>query len=161
MAGRVDPLRIALQVGLYLFFFVLFLGVVVISGMAELMGRLAGSAFSTFLAAVFTNIITLRIYEGCSLADIGFHWSAASARNLAWGLSGGIVSAAAVLTTPLLTRADVLQPVAGAGTHWRIFLFVTVMLIIGAAGEEVLCRGYGFQVLLRSMRPQVAIGLVG
>jgi membrane protease YdiL (CAAX protease family) len=161
MAGRVDPLRIALQVGLYLFFFVLFLGVVVISGMAELMGRLAGSAFSTFFAAVLTNIITLRIYEGCSLADIGFHWNAASARNLAWGLAGGIAAASAVLTTPLLARADVLQPVARAGTHWPIFLFVTVVLIVGAAGEEVLFRGYGFQVLLRSMRPQVAIGLVG
>jgi len=161
MAGRVDPLRIALQVGLYLFFFVLFLGVVVLSGIADLMGRLFGSAFSTFFAAVMTNIVTLRIYEGCSLADIGFHWSAASARNLAWGLLGGMAAALAVLTTPLLARADVLQHVAGTGPHLRIFLFVTVVLIMGAAGEEILFRGYGFQVLLRSMRPEVAIGLVG
>lgn len=161
MAERVDPLRIALQVGLYLFFFVLFLGVVVISGIADLMGRLFGSAFSTFFAAVLTNIITLRIYEGRSLADIGFHWSAASARNLVWGLTGGIAAAAAVLTTPLLAGAEVMQHIEGSGSHWRIFLFVTVVLLLGAAGEEILFRGYGFQVLLRSMRPEVAIGLVG
>ena len=161
MEGRVDPLRIALQVGLYLFFFVLFLGVVVLSGIADLMGRLFGSAFSTFFAAVMTNIVTLRIYEGCSLADIGFHWSGASARNLAWGLLGGMAAALVVLTTPLVARADVLQHVAGTGPQLRIFLFVTVVLIMGAAGEEILFRGYGFQVLLRSMRPDVAIGLVG
>lgn len=161
MPERVDPLRIALQVGLYIFFFVLFLGVVVLSGIAGLMGPLAGSSFSTFFAAVLTNIITLRIYEGCSLADIGFHWNAASARNLAWGLFGGIAAALAVLTTPLMARAAVMQQVAGNEAHWRIFLFVTVVLILGAAGEEVLFRGYGFQVLLRSMRPEVAIVLVG
>jgi len=161
MAGRTDPLRIALQVGLYLFFFVLFLGVVVISGIADLMGRLFGSAFSTFFAAVLTNIITLRIYEGRSLADIGFHWNAASARNLVWGLIGGIAAATAVLTIPLLAGADVMQQVAGSGWHWRIFVFVTLVLILGAAGEEILFRGYGFQVLLRSLRPEAAIGLVG
>jgi membrane protease YdiL (CAAX protease family) len=161
MPRHVDPLRIALQVGLYIFFFVLFLGVVVLSGIAGVMGPLAGSACSTFFAAVLTNIITLRIYEGRSLADIGFHWNAASARNLIWGLMGGITAALAVLTTPLVTRAAVMQHVAGNEAHWRIFLFVTVVLILGAAGEEVLFRGYGFQVLLRSMRPEVAIVLVG
>src|SRR5258708_1241292 len=41
------------------------------------------------------------------------------------------------------------------------FIFVTVILIFGAAGEEILFRGYGFQVLLRSIGPYATILPVG
>jgi 2-hydroxychromene-2-carboxylate isomerase len=43
----------------------------------------------------------------------------------------------------------------------RTFVFVTVILIFGAAGEEILFRGYGFQVLLRSIGPFATILPVG
>jgi len=160
MPGHADPVRVSLQIGLYIFFYVLFLTAFVISGLATLLGLFAGAAFGVFVSAVATNILTLRIYEGRKLADIGFHWNRTSAHNLAWGLAGGIASALVVLASPLATHAASLQP-GGIEAHVRTFLWVFIMLVFGAAGEEILFRGYGFQVLLRSAGPYATIVPVG
>ncbi|HLN03419.1 MAG TPA: type II CAAX endopeptidase family protein [Bryobacteraceae bacterium] len=160
MPGHVDPLRVALQVGLYIFFYILFLTFFAISGFATVLGLFAGSALSVFISGVATNILTLRIYEGRKLADIGFHWNPTSAHNLVWGLAGGVASALLVLGSPLAVHAASLQP-GSVEAHWRVFVWVMIMLIFGAAGEEVLFRGYGFQVLLRSVGPFATILPVG
>src|SRR5437868_3851908 len=160
MQARVDPLRLALQVGLYIFFFILFLFLFIWSGLATLMGPWMGSAVCTFAAAILTNVLTLRIYEGRKLSDIGFHWTAASAWNLGLGLCAGILAASAVLTAPLVFNAASLQSLA-ASTPARTVIFTLTMLVLGAAGEEVLFRGYGFQVLLRSAGPFATILPVG
>jgi membrane protease YdiL (CAAX protease family) len=160
MTGHVDPLRVSLQVGLYIFFYVFFLSLLGLSGLVTLLGMFAGSALGVFISAVAANVLTLRIYEGRKLADIGFHWNPTSAHNLAWGLIGGVVSALAVLSAPLAFRAASLQP-GGTEAHWRIFVWVVMLLIFGAAGEEVMFRGYGFQVLLRSIGPFATVLPVG
>jgi len=160
MPANVDPLRIGLQVGLYIFFFVLCLWLFALAGLGTFIGLWAGSALGTFMSAVFTNVLALRIYEGRKLSDIGFHWNRASRWNLAWGLAGGIAGALVVLAGPLLTGAASMHADASEG-HWRTFVFITLILILGAAGEEILFRGYGFQVLLRSTGPFTAILPVG
>ena len=160
MQAHADPLRVALQVGLYIFFYVLLLTFFAISGFPSLLGLFAGSALSVFVSGVATNILTLRIYEGRSLADIGFHWNPTAAHNLMWGLAGGIASAMIVLAGPLVVHAASLQR-GSMEAHWRIFFWVVIMLLFGAAGEEVLFRGYGFQVLLRSIGPFATILPVG
>ncbi len=65
-----------------------------------------------------------------------------------------------VLAGPLLTGAASMHADASEG-HWRTLVFITLILILGAAGEEILFRGYGFQVLLRSTGPFTAILPVG
>ncbi len=160
MPAHVDPLRIGLQVGLYIFFFVLCLWLFALAGLGTFIGLWAGSALATFMSAVFTNVLALRIYEGRRLSDIGFHWNPASRWNLAWGLAGGIAGALAVLAGPLVAGAASMHADASEG-HWRTFVFITLILILGAAGEEILFRGYGFQVLLRSTGPFTAILPVG
>lgn len=160
MPRHADPLRVSLQVGLYVFFYVLCLTFVAVSGMASLLGMFAGAALGVFVSAVATNILTLRIYEGRRLADIGFHWNPTSAHNLVWGLVGGIASAFVVLASPLAVRAATLQP-GSIAAHWGRFVWIFVILILGAAGEEVLFRGYGFQVLLRSTGPFATVLPVG
>jgi membrane protease YdiL (CAAX protease family) len=159
MTPNADPLRLALEVGLYVFFFLLSLWLFVLSGIAALVGAWMASALGTCAAAVVANVLTLQIYEGRRLPDIGCRWSSASAHNLAWGLAGGVAGALAVLAIPLAMGAASLQP--GSEGHWRTLLFVAVMLAFGAAGEELLFRGYGFQVLLRSIGPYATILPVG
>ena len=159
MTPNADPLRLALEVGLYVFFFLLFLWLFVLSGIAGLVGAWMASALGTCAAAVVANVLTLHIYEGRRLADVGCRWSSASAHNLAWGLAGGVGGALAVLGVPLATGAASLQP--GPEGHLRTLLFVAVVLAFGAAGEEVLFRGYGFQLLLRSIGPYATILPVG
>ena len=160
MPSHVDPLRIGLQVGLYIFFFMFCFWLVLLTGLVSLIGPWAGSALGTFMAAVFTNVLTLRIYEGRLLSDIGFHWNPASRWNLAWGLTGGMAAAVVVLAGPVVAGAASMHADASEG-HWRTFVFITVILILGAAGEEILFRGYGFQVLLRSTGPFTTILPVG
>jgi membrane protease YdiL (CAAX protease family) len=161
MPARIDPLRIALQVGLYIFFFVLAASLFVLSGLATVFGIWIGSALGTFVSAVITNVVTLRIYEGRKLADIGFHWNPLSAHNLGWGLAGGVAAAVFVLAGPLVFRVASMQAATRVEGPWRTFVFVTLVLIFGAAGEEILFRGYGFQVLLRNIGPFATILPVG
>jgi membrane protease YdiL (CAAX protease family) len=80
---------------------------------------------------------------------------------VAWGVAGGILSASLVLVVPIAVRAAVLESAPLNDTSWRVFLFVPVMLFLGAAGEELLFRGYGFQVLLRAAGPFTTILPVG
>src|SRR5439155_14957059 len=136
MQAHADPLRIALQVGLYIFFFILTSWLFVLAGLGTVFGIWIGSALGTFVGAVVANVVTLRIYEGRRLADIGFHWNRASAHNLLWGLAGGIAAACIVLAGPLAFRLANLQPGSGVEGPVGTFVFVTVILIFGAAGEE-------------------------
>src|SRR5258708_31761940 len=114
------------------------------------MGCLAGVTLSGFLAELLTNLVLLRICEGRGLHEIGFQCNRAALRNFGLGLAGGIVSAALVLAAPLAVHGATLVPVAGSEANARTLVYVTIMLFFGAAGEEMLFRGYGFQILLRS-----------
>ena len=75
-------------------------------------------------------------------------------RNLLLGLGGGAGSALLVLGIPLLVGAAEWVPAPGSQAS---MLFVFVLLIFGAAGDEMLFHGYGFQVLLGALGPWATI----
>lgn len=109
------------------------------------------STLGTFAAAAVANTIALRIYERGNLSDIGLGWTAESRRNLSLGVLGGIGAGLVVVLLPLLTRAADFEPVPGEQLRWPSLLFVSILLLFGAVGEEMLFRGYGFQVLVRGI----------
>jgi CAAX protease family protein len=115
------------------------------------------ATLSSFAAASVANVIALRIYERGQLADIGLGWTAASRRNLIVGALGGAGAGVVVLAGPLLVRAADLAPVPNQHFDWPSLLFVTLLLLFGAAGEEMLFRGYAFQVLVRAIGPFATI----
>lgn len=157
-AGR-DPLRIFLQVGLFIFFYLLFL--LATGFLVWGFGYLAGVTLSGFLSAFGANFVAMRIYEGGQMWHIGFPWNRAAARNVALGVAGGAGSAILVMALPLISRAAAIVPLANSEANLRTLLYVAVMLFFGAAGEEMLFRGYGFQVLLRNFGPYATILPVG
>lgn len=113
-----------------------------------MVGYVAAAALSTFGAAAIANSVAIAAYERGGLADVGLGWGAASKRNLALGLAGGIGAAVVVLAPPLILGLAHWEP---AGEGWGglgSILFVSLLLLFGAIGEELLFRGYGFQVLL-------------
>jgi membrane protease YdiL (CAAX protease family) len=114
---------------------------------------LVTAALGTFAAAAVANAVVLRIYERAQLADIGLGWTAASRRNLSLGLVGGIGSALAVIVGPILIRSADLVQVPNEHMQWPSLLFVSIVLLFGAAGEEMLFRGYLFQVLVKAIGP--------
>ena len=119
------------------------------------------ATLGTFAAAALANAIALRIYERGQLADIGLGWTSASRRNLALGLLGGMAAGLIVLVGPIAVRAANLVPVPNEHVQWGSLIFISIVLVFGAVGEEMLFRGYGFQVLVRAMGPFATILPVG
>ncbi len=142
-----DKLGLVLKVGLYVFLAILGLMFFPI-GLNYAAGYLIGSALGTFAAAAVANAVSLRIFERGRLADIGMNWHPGAARNLGLGVLGGIGAAAIVLVGPLIAGIAQLEKAPDQPANFGSFVFVTLILLFGAVGEEMLFRGYGFQVLL-------------
>lgn len=146
-----EPGKTGVLVRVAFFAFLEIAGLIVFGKLLAVAGYITAAALSTFAAAAVANAIAIRVYERGAFADIGLSWSAASARNLALGLAGGIGAAALVLVPPLVLGLAEWKP----APDWRPDLagsaFLLVLLLFGAVGEELLFRGYGFQILLGSM----------
>jgi len=121
------------------------------------LGIFAGGLFS----AIFANWLALRIYENRSLEQVGLWVNGNSGRNLLMGILGGAGSACLVLGPPVLARAAHFTPTPSEPFTWGTFLFVSFLLAAGSAGEELLFRGYGFQLLLSTLGPYATILPVG
>lgn len=121
------------------------------------LGYMLGMVATSVLSALVATWLSLRIFEGRGVLDAGLWWNRASSDNLLLGLGGGAGSAALVLGPPLLFGAARIattpqdQPTVGS------FLFVTSLLAAAAIGEELLFRGYGFQILLAAVGPYAAV----
>lgn len=111
-------------------------------------GYVIAAALGTFAAAAVANGLALRIWERGLLADIGLGWTRVSGRHILIGIFGGVGAALLVVLPPLITGQArlVKDPSLAAGVG--PVLFVTVVLLFGAIGEEMLFRGYGFQLLM-------------
>jgi membrane protease YdiL (CAAX protease family) len=149
-------LGVALRVGIYVLFVLagLFLFAWTLTAVG---GYLVASAVGVFLTAVVANGLVMRIFERAHLTQIGLGWSSASVRNLLVGLAGGTGAACMVLALPVIFRLAEFQTVPGADPRLRTVLFVGGVLIFGALGEEMLFRGYAFQVLVSHMGPYATV----
>ncbi len=124
---------------------------------------LVASALSLFLAAAAASAFVVRTFERGRLEDIGMGWSGASMRHLALGLAGGAGAGLAVMLAPVLAGAASIVPATDAANAFTPgkFLFVSWILLFGAVGEEMMFRGYAFQVLLREYGPWWVIAPFG
>jgi membrane protease YdiL (CAAX protease family) len=146
-----DPVALALRVFVYIF--------LVLAGMMIFPVVLYWAApvpfvvatLSSFAAAAVANAITLRIWAHGQLADIGMQWTPASRWNLLLGFAGGAGGALLAVMIPVALRLSWLERVPGAQVQWGSLAFITVLLLFGAVGEEMLFRGYGFQFLVGRM----------
>ena len=112
---------------------------------------------SNFTAAAMASAISLRVFERGQLADIGLGWNNASRRNLIVGLLGGIGAALVVLLVPVAFRVASIHPAPGQHFEWTNLVYFTLIFAFGAIAEEMLFRGYGFQVFMKGSGPFGAI----
>jgi uncharacterized protein len=126
-----------------------------------LFGVVVSATLGLFFIAVVANLVTLRIFDRRPLSDIGLNSTPGSGRNFGWGLLLGAGSAALMLSAPLLARAGHLVPRPDANPHWQNLIFYLVVLLFGAAGEEILFRGYAFQLLIEKIGPWATVLPVG
>jgi len=161
MARGKDPLRLMIHVVVYV---VLFLITVTVAGWAlnGLLNSYLVSNVATFLfGAVVANWLALRIYANRRLIDAGLWLNRAAGENLLLGIAGGAGSACLVLAPPLLLRMAHLASTPADQPSAGTIVFVTFLLIAGATGEELLFRGFGFQVLLADWGAYATILPVG
>jgi uncharacterized protein len=142
-----DKLAIILRVGVFALLAIL--GLIIFPLILNpLAGALITAALGVFAAAATANTVALRIFERAHLPAIGLGWTSGSSRNLALGLLGGIGAAAIVLLGPLAAGLAELHPDPQQQSGVGPLIFVSVVLLFGAIGEEMLFRGYGFQFLM-------------
>jgi membrane protease YdiL (CAAX protease family) len=154
---KVDKLAVALRVGVFLF--LAFAGTVIFPRLLLWAPNMyfVSAALGVFAAAAVANAVALRIYERGQLTDIGMGWTPASRKNLLIGIVGGAGAAIAAILGPVFFRAADLECIPGGSFQWGSVFFVSVVLLFGAIGEEMLFRGYAFQVLLGYLGPFATI----
>jgi CAAX protease family protein len=152
--------RFALRLGVYVF--LCFITMEVFGVLFSWFDNpILAAAGTVLVVGVFSNWLALRIFEHLHVADAGLHLSRASAENLAIGLGGGIASAALVLGPPLLIGAAHLVPAKDYEPTAGSFIFLAILLVGGAVGEELMVHGYGFQLLMATIGPWATIVPVG
>lgn len=111
-------------------------------------GILIASVFGVFAAASIANALVIRIYERGNLADIGLRWNRAALRNWLFGFLGGMGAVALVVIPSLLAGLASFERNDTESGGIGGFVFLVIVLFFGAVGEEMLFRGYGFQMLV-------------
>jgi membrane protease YdiL (CAAX protease family) len=151
-----DKQGLLLRVGLYIL--LAWMGLLLFPVMLSLGGILVTSTLSTFAAAAVANAVVVRIYERGRLADVGLGGSPIAGREFLTGLAAGIAAAVCVVAVPLALRMANIHREATVVAHpWASFAFDGLILFFGAMGEELLFRGYAFQLLIRTLGPFATI----
>jgi membrane protease YdiL (CAAX protease family) len=146
-AGRLDPAGLAIRVALYVVILWLtreILGLI----MVWLGGYFAGGLAGSLAVSLVANLLVLRIFTNFSLVDLGMWWNRKSMENMAMGILGGAGAASLVLAPPLIARAARISGTPQDQPSFTVMVFVIALLALGAMGEELMMRGYGFQILL-------------
>jgi membrane protease YdiL (CAAX protease family) len=130
--------------------FFVFLAYITLIGSGLLLyvgGVLIAGAGSTFISGLISNAVATRVFERKPLTAVGMNWHAGSLHNLWIGAAAGSVAAVVVLGGPLLVGAARIEATPELPGSLASAALVSVILIFGAVGEELLFRGYGFQTL--------------
>jgi membrane protease YdiL (CAAX protease family) len=150
--GRLDPGRLAIQVAMYVVITWLtreFLGFALVWVGGYFVGGLAGN----LAIALVANLLVLRMFTTRHLVDLGMWWNRTSMENMAIGIVGGAGAASLVLAPSLLAGAAHISGTPRDQPSFAVLVFVVALLALGAMGEELMMRGYGFQILLAGRGP--------
>jgi hypothetical protein len=157
--NRRDPLRLALRVAVFVVVFYCLqrylVGPLLSWALLDAYGPLAAEMVS----AVFATWLAMRIYEDIPIFSVGLWWNAASLQNLKLGLLGGVGAAALAMAPPLVTGAAHISAVRAP--DYLVMFPAALGILIGSAGEELIFRGYAFQILMAACGPWATIIPIG
>jgi hypothetical protein len=106
---------------------------------------------------LLANLLTMRVFDRRAFTDIGLGGGRASWQNLVIGLLLGAGAAGLMLLAPILAGSGHLVARADAGFSWASLLFYLAILAVAAVGEELIFRGYAFQLLVQNLGPFATI----
>jgi membrane protease YdiL (CAAX protease family) len=154
--------RLSTVIRISFFIALVIIGVFFLAGLLlQVFGAVVAGTIGLFITGLFANLLTMRIFDRRPLADIGLHANGLSLRNFLIGIGCGGGSAALMLAAPLLAGTGHLVPRQDSGFAWTSLIFYLVALLFAAAGEEMIFRGYAFQLLVEKMGPFATVLPVG
>ncbi|MEI9976570.1 MAG: type II CAAX endopeptidase family protein [Ignavibacteriota bacterium] len=146
-AEKLDPAKLAIRVAVYIVILWLgreFLGPILLWVGGYFLGNLAG----TLAIALVANVLALRFFTERHLVEIGMWWNRCSMQNMGYGILGGSGAASLVLAPALLFGEAHISATPSEQPSFGVMVFVISLLAFGSMGEELMMRGYGFQILL-------------
>lgn len=125
----------------------------------EALGYFPAAALSIFAAASLATALVLRVFERAHLSQVGMGWNRLAAKHLQYGVLAGVLLGALVSLAPVACGLAHFEkiPDPAAGFAFGKLIFVTVLLLFGVVGEEMMFRGYAFQIVLRTFGPWATI----
>jgi membrane protease YdiL (CAAX protease family) len=128
---------------------------VIVSGALARLDPVVRSAFAVFAAGFAANFLASSRFARGSFADFGLGWQAGSARQFVAGVGIGLGAVTVLVGGAVLAglaRFEQSQPD-------RTVAWLSIVLLAGVIGEELVFRGYAFQYLLRNFgKRRVIIG---
>jgi uncharacterized protein len=109
------------------------------------------AAMAVFASAAVANAIVVRIYERGRLSDLGLAWNATSGREFLVGAGLAAAAVLAIVVAPVIAGVARFEAAPSVEHRWASIFFIAIVLLFGAAGEEMLFHGYAFQLLIRSI----------
>jgi membrane protease YdiL (CAAX protease family) len=151
-----DPVRPALAAGfcIIVYYFTLLF---VTPSLNFLGNDLLAVTLTTLLAACVWNALGMAIFESRKLPDLGLNWDRGSAGNLLKGLALGAGAASLVIIAPALAGLAHFERLPDADVSVQSILLTPLLLLCGAAGEEIAFRGFALQSLMRGYGTWAAI----
>lgn len=155
-ARSLDKWGLLLRVGFFVF--LVFVSMQFVAYLIyQAFGALIGGTVGLCLSGLLANLLTLQVFDRRPFSDIGLHLSRTSARNLLTGVVFGGGTAALMLLAPILGGAGHLVAKQHTNFQWSGLIFYTVAIFIAAAGEEMMFRGYAFQILIEKLGPYATL----
>lgn len=149
-------LGIVLRVAFFVAIVVIGLRLITIS-LYTVFGVIIAGTVGLCATGVLANLLTMRIFDRRPFTDIGLGGGYGSLRNFGLGVLFGGGAAALMLLAPLLAGTGHLVLKADADVEWPNVVFYLAAIWLGAAGEEMIFRGYAFQLLVEKIGPYATI----
>jgi hypothetical protein len=154
--------RIGIIIRVCFFAAVVVIGLMFLSGLlVTVFGVLVAGTIGLCATGLLANLLTMRIFDRRPFADIGLYGGRSSAVNFAFGLIFGGGSAALMLVAPLLAGTGHLVVRPHSDFTWATLISYLFALLIAATGEEMIFRGYAFQLLVEKLGPFATVLPVG
>ena len=110
-------------------------------------GVFIGATLGAFAGGSLATVLALRIYQFGALTDIGLAWHHAAGRHFLIGILLGAGAAVFVVGFPWLIDKAYFVPAPEYPFSLPGVMLVGIVLLFGALGEELIFRGYPFQML--------------
>ncbi|HLH03146.1 MAG TPA: CPBP family intramembrane glutamic endopeptidase [Bryobacteraceae bacterium] len=119
----------------------------------SIFGAVVAGTVGLCATGLIANLLTMRIFDRRPFTDIGMQAGRSSLVNLGLGLGLGAGAAALMLVAPLVAGTGQLVEQAGVPFSWATLIFYLIALGAAAMGEEMIFRGYAFQLLIEKIGP--------